>query len=69
MNIYHVLGLVGILIKEIKAGKDLTQDITALRNHMAGQGVGSLDLNDLVTTFNRYINTAEKTSVVSMQKR
>lgn len=60
MNIYHVLGLVGILIKEIKAGKDLTQDITALRNHMAGQGVGSLDLNDLVTTFNRYINTAER---------
>lgn len=60
MNIYHVLGLVGILIKEFKITKERESEIGELRSYMGSLGVKSLDLEELTTTFNRYLSTAER---------
>lgn len=60
MNIYHALGLVGVLIKEVKASKVHENEIGELRSYMSNFGVNSFELGELTTTFNRFLSIAER---------
>lgn len=60
MNIYHALGLVGVLIKEVKASKIHENEIGELRSYMSNFGVNSFELGELTTTFNRFLSIAER---------